>query len=88
MQEEQKIPPRQQMSNIDAEILSQLWFLRFLSTKFKGGYQQRCSLEKVIDMITNTGVNSQGALYYITSYRLYTRQFYANGLNYQDVKKF
>ena len=46
----------------------------------------RQSLAEALDTITNTIVNSQGALYNISSYRESMRQYYSDGLSYKDIK--
>jgi len=61
--------------------------LRRLSALFRGGDHLRNSLADALETITNTIASAQGALYNISSYRDSQRQYYANGLSYQDVKK-
>jgi hypothetical protein len=58
-----------------------------LSDVFKEGDQLGHSLGQKIDTIIGTIHDSQGAFYDITSYRESRREFYANGMSYQEVKK-
>ena len=61
--------------------------LRRLSDVFKEGGQLRHSLGQTIDTIIGTINDSKGALYGINSYRESRRDFYANVMSYQEVKK-
>ena len=69
------------------KIVATLTSLRHLSDIFREGDQLRHSLGQNIDTIIGTICDTQGALYDITFYRESNREFYANGLSYQEVKK-
>ena len=71
----------------NAEILIELAHLRGLSTAFSGGDRIRRSLASTLDAIVETISLSSNILYDITSYRERKRQEYADGLDYNAIKK-
>ena len=71
----------------NAEILIELAYLRELSTTFSGGDRIRRSLASTFDAIVETISLSRNILYDITSYRERKRQEYADGLDYNAIKK-
>ena len=71
----------------NSQILDCLGALRCLSSSFRGGDHLRQYLAKVLDTITNTIIESQGAMYNISSYRESMGQYYFDGLSYKDIKK-
>lgn len=73
--------------NRNSEILARLGALRCLSALFRGGDHLRNSLADALETIIDTIATAQEALYNIGSCRDSQRQYYANGLSYQDVKK-
>ena len=71
----------------NAEILIELSHLRGLSTAFSGGDRIHRSHASTLDAIAETISFSSNILYDITSYRERKRQEYADGLDYNAIKK-
>jgi hypothetical protein len=71
----------------NAEILIELAQLRGISAAFSGGDRIRRSLASTLDAIVDTISQSTNVLYDIASYRERKRQQYADGLDYNAVKK-
>ena len=70
----------------NSQILARLASLRHLSSSIRGWDHLRESLADAFDIVTNTIVNSQGALYNISLYRESRRKYYSDGLSYKDIK--
>ena len=71
----------------NVEILIELFHLRGISATFSGGDRIHCSLASTLDAIFDTISQSSNILYDITSYRERKRQEYADGLDYNAIKK-
>ena len=71
----------------NAEILRAISHLREIGSAWRGGDELHRSLSYSLLYIVDTIVILNDALYSIASYRERNRQQYADGLNYNEVKK-
>lgn len=69
------------------EILKEISRLREIGARWRSGDQFHCSFAHTLDAIVETITQSNGALYDIASYRERKRQQYADGLDYNAIKK-
>ena len=71
----------------NAEILIEISHLRGLSTDFSGGDRIHHSLASTLEAIVESISLSRNIIYDITSYKERKRQQYADGLDYNAIKK-